>query len=223
MSFDAAAREPPDDVRNGAIVELDTYLESLASAAPTPGGGSSATIVAALGAALLAMVARITLGNPKSAAVHPAAQAIAEDADRLREAFGAARIRDEAAYGAVVEAGAMPRGSDAEKAARTKRLQAALGAAAEAPLHVAELTAKAMALAARAGALENRHLMSDVECAVRFLRAAFEASAANVRVNHDYLKDTATVAAQSERLNEARAALNQDEARTAAFFSVENP
>jgi formiminotetrahydrofolate cyclodeaminase len=199
-------------------VDLNSYLEQLASAEPTPGGGSAATIVGALGAALLAMVARITRGNPKSATVHPAADAIAAEADRLRSAFVAARPRDEAAYGAVVTAGALSRGTEAEKAERTKRLQAALAGAAEAPLEVAELTVLAMELAAQTAALENRHLMSDVECAVRFLRAAFEASVANVRVNHDYLKDAATLAAQRERIERASAALQAGEARATAFF-----
>ncbi|MGD0476464.1 MAG: cyclodeaminase/cyclohydrolase family protein, partial [Candidatus Velthaea sp.] len=51
------------------MLDLQAYLNRLASAQPTPGGGSAATIVGALGAALVAMVARITLGNPKHADV----------------------------------------------------------------------------------------------------------------------------------------------------------
>ena len=181
--FDFGGANPVSRPNRGSV-NFDTYLDALASSAPTPGGGSAATLVAAMGAALLAMVARITLEAARLGPVHPAARAVVADADRLRAAFTAARAEDEAAYGAVVAAMALPRTSDAEKAARTERLQAALATAAAAPLAVAELTAEAMAVAARAAALENRNLMSDVVCAVAFLQAAYDAAVANVRVNH---------------------------------------
>ena len=61
-------------------MEIEGYLDALASADPTPGGGSAATLVGALAAALCAMVARITTTSPKLAPVHEEAAAIAEDA-----------------------------------------------------------------------------------------------------------------------------------------------
>ena len=60
--------------------------------------------------------------------------------------------------------------------------------------------------------------MSDVECAVAFLVAGFDASAANVRVNHAFLKDAATVAAQRDRLHRAGEALQRAAAATRAKF-----
>jgi formiminotetrahydrofolate cyclodeaminase len=95
-------------------MDFDAYLDALASAAPTPGGGSAATLVGAMGAALCAMVARITLGNAKRAAVHPAAEAIAREADALRASFLAARSRDEEAFAAVIAAQGVPRAPPAE-------------------------------------------------------------------------------------------------------------
>ncbi len=200
-------------------MDLDRYLDALASSAPTPGGGSAAAIVGALGAALVAMVARITLEAPRLSGVHADASTIASEADALRREFDAARPADESAYAAVVAAQALPRGTDAEKALRTERLQASLAHAADVPLNAAELSARAMHLAARAAALENRHLMSDVECAVAFFRAAFEASAANVRVNHAFLKSDELIAAQAARLNAAGATLAEAERRAALHFA----
>jgi formiminotetrahydrofolate cyclodeaminase len=49
-------------------------------------------------------------------------------------------------------------------------------------------------------ALENAHLMSDVECALRLARAALDASAANVKVNHRFLKNAEVISAQASRL-----------------------
>ena len=179
---------------------IDAYLERLASADPTPGGGSAATLVGALGAALCAMVARITAGNDRYASVHSEALAIVTAADVLRERFAAARPLDEEAYGRVVAASALPKGTAEEKRARTAALQAALAGAAEAPLAAAGLSAEGIALARRANGLGNTHLASDVECALHFFRAALAAAVANVRINHHFIKDAETVRAQEERL-----------------------
>ncbi|MDQ6925560.1 MAG: cyclodeaminase/cyclohydrolase family protein [Candidatus Eremiobacteraeota bacterium] len=179
---------------------IDAYLDRLASAGPTPGGGSAATLVGALGAALCAMVARITAGNDRYAFVRIEAVAIVAAGDVLRERFTAARPLDEAAYQRVVAASALPKRDDHEKRARTAALQAALIGAAEAPLAAAGLCAEGIVLAERANALGNAHLVSDVECALHFFRAALAASAANVRINHHFIKEAAIVQAQEERL-----------------------
>jgi formiminotetrahydrofolate cyclodeaminase len=182
------------------VTGIDAYLDALASADPTPGGGSAATLVGALGAALCAMVARITAAGPRHAAVREQALALVTGADALRERCAAARPLDEAAYERVVAASALPKSNDAEKQARTTALQAALLGAAEAPLVVAGLCAEGIALAERVNALGNTHLVSDVECALHFFRAALAASVANVRINHRYITETETVRAQEERL-----------------------
>ena len=153
-----------------------------------------------MGAALCAMVGRITAAGPRHAAVREQARALVTDADALRERFAAARPLDEAAYERVVAASALPKSNEPEKQARTAALQAALIGAAEAPLVVAGLCAEGIALAERANALGNAHLVSDVECALHFFRAALAGSVANVRINHRYITDSETVRAQDERL-----------------------
>jgi len=181
-------------------MRIDAYLDRLASADPTPGGGSAATLVGAMGAALCAMVARITLQSPRHATVHAAAEAIVAEADALRARFEAARPIDEQAYALVVAAGTLPKRTDEEKRARAAAMQAALVGAAEAPLAAAGLAAEGCASAERTGALGNAHLVSDVECALHFFRAALAASTANVRINHRFIKDPSVVRAQDERL-----------------------
>ncbi len=193
------------------MLDLHAYLNRLASAEPTPGGGSAATIVGALGAALLAMVARITLGSGRHAAVHADAVLLVGDADSLRARFCAARLQDEEAYAEVPRAQALPRSGEAERALRTERLQAALTNAAAAPLDAAALAAELIALCSRAARLDNAHLASDVECALAFGRAALEASAANVRINHRYMQAAEVVGAQRERLEAFLAAAREDE------------
>ena len=95
------------------------------------------------------------------------------------------------------------------------RLQLALVGAAEAPLAASGLATNAFALTARTAELHNANLMSDVDCALRFARAALEASAANVAVNHRYIKDAAVVAEQRDRLQAIEDAARASEARAA--------
>ncbi len=195
------------------MLDLKAYLNGLASAEPTPGGGSAAALVGALGAALVAMVARITLGSDRHRAVHAQAVLLVGAADGLRSQFVQARIRDEAAYRAVVTAQGLARTTEADKALRGEQLQQALIGAAEAPLQVAQSAVELFDMCERAAGLHNAQLMSDVACAIAFARAAFDASAANVRINHRFIKAPHIIALQSERLATALHAAESGERR----------
>ncbi len=171
---------------------LATYLEQVASTNPTPGGGSAATIVAALGAALVAMVSRITAGNPRYAHERDRAQSIATRADALRERLLEAGARDEDAYAAVV-------------ATRGDARQQALVRAAREPLHAMSLALDVQRLALETLDLGNPHLASDAASANEFGAAALAACAYNVRINHRAMNDPAVVARQRETMEACEA------------------
>jgi formiminotetrahydrofolate cyclodeaminase len=183
-----------------AVETIEAYLKGLSSAQPTPGGGSAATIVAALGAALIAMVARITLTNAKLTERHDLAAELVAEADALRAHLAAARERDERAYGAVVHARAQPRTTPEEQAARSAALEQALCAAAAEPLGAANLSLRVVELARRALGLQNTNLISDVACAAEFGFSALAACAFNVRINHKFMKEASVVARQEAEL-----------------------
>jgi formiminotetrahydrofolate cyclodeaminase len=181
-------------------VDIEDYLQALASDAPTPGGGSAAAVVVALGAALVAMVARVTLRSVKLSAHHGLAAELTAEADAVRARAIDARADDEAAYARVVVATALPRATLEERAIRTSAVQLALGGAAQAPLRAAELAVRVAVLAARALELENANLASDLGCAAEFAQAALAAAAINVRVNHSFMKDRAAIDASEREL-----------------------
>lgn len=183
-----------------ADVSLDDYLDALASSAPTPGGGSAACAVGAVGAALVAMVSRITLENAKLEPKHEVARSLVAESDTLRSALLAARRADEVAYAAVVAAMGMSKGSPEEKAVRTAALQASLRGAAAEPLRCAVLSLATLSLAERALTLQNANLVSDLGCAAEFAAAALAAAALNVRVNHAFIKDSDYVRAQEAEM-----------------------
>lgn len=179
------------------VVEtIERYLARLASVEPAPGGGSAATVVASTGAALVAMVARICAGNPKYAVHLEACNRIAGSAERIVKELAAARERDEQAFGHVVEAQALPRETEAQKASRAGAIERALAHAAEEPLKTAALTLDVLHLAKQLLAVPNKNLASDVGCAAEFAWSALVACVFNVRINHKYMRDDATVARQ---------------------------
>lgn len=194
------------------VDDIGSYLDALASSAPTPGGGSAATLVGALGSALVAMVARITLEAPRREAHHPAARQLVERADALRATFREAGVKDETAFAAVGAAQRLPRETDEERAVRAHALETALTTAAAEPLVAAKLARELLGLCEDAVRLEHRGLASDVGCAAEFADASLRACAYNVRVNHRFMKDGATI----ERQAAALAALEREGTATLA-------
>src|SRR3954467_11272863 len=90
---------------------LRAFSDELASDAPVPGGGSAAAYAGAMGAALAAMVARITLKKATSEEL----KSYIEETDNLRSDFLRLVDDDSAAYARVAEAMKLPRKSEDEK------------------------------------------------------------------------------------------------------------
>ena len=202
------ASEPSDSSRvrtaaaaNSPRVEtLDGYLTQLASSAPTPGGGSAATIVASSGAALLAMVGRIYSESAKYAPFHELTTRIVTSADALRVELMTARDRDEKAFARVMTAHALPKGGEAEQAARAASIEKALYAAAAEPLRSASLALDVLRFSTQLMTVPNKNLVSDIGCAAEFGYAAVASCGYNVRINHRFMKNTDAIAQQATLL-----------------------
>jgi formiminotetrahydrofolate cyclodeaminase len=192
-----------------SVDRLDAYLERLASDSPVPGGGSAATLVAAIGAALTAMVGRIAGRRPKPPDAAATLAEIVTRSEELRAELKTAQEHDEKAFQRVVSAQALPKATPAEAQARREALEFALERAAEAPLRASALCLRVLELAAQLLELETNALVSDIGCAAEFAYAAVAACAYNVRVNHKYMKETATIARQEARLRTHEAAAHQ--------------
>ena len=63
---------------------VESFSEELASSAPTPGGGSVAALMGAMGAALVSMVANLTIGKKKYANVEDEVSKLLEESESLR-------------------------------------------------------------------------------------------------------------------------------------------
>lgn len=149
---------------------LKKYTEVLASRTPAPGGGSAAALTAALGAALLSMVANYSLGkSPHEQKI----KTTLKTSEQLRKRFLGLVDLDAQAYLRFVQTrGAAP----AKRAAARHRAQ-------EVPLEVCTLCYKAVQLAPTLVTYGNKNLLCDVKVAIELLLAAFNAARINVEIN----------------------------------------
>lgn len=162
------------------------YLDMVASDAPSPGGGSVAGVVGALGAALGEMVIALT-DTPADELVE-ARQKLAS----LRASAIASGAADELAYPAYLEASRMPKSTDEEKARRKAMMQEAMQEAAAIPMQLAETAIDILESLQAVMLHGNPRVLSDGEVAMILARACIDASLVNVRVNLSYIKDPET-------------------------------
>jgi formiminotetrahydrofolate cyclodeaminase len=182
---------------------LGTFLDELASGAPTPGGGSVAALCGALSAALGSMVAHFTLGRDRFRDVEPAMRASLEQSEQLRASFSALISADIAAYGALSAAYKLPKATPAEQHARSAQIQAALVEATEVPLQVAEHARQLLTLCRHLLEIGNPTVISDVGVAALAAHTALESAALNVLINLKTLKDRAAAERFAQRLDAA--------------------
>jgi formiminotetrahydrofolate cyclodeaminase len=166
---------------------VHAFLERLGSSDPLPGGGSAAALAAAMGAALVAMVAELTIGRPAHAE-HEAtiAELRAAAVDRQAQLLALAQ-QDADAYDVVVRARRMPKDSEAERAARGSALEEAMQGAARIPLRAAVVAAEVLGLAERIAPIGNRNAISDAGVAAQLAAAGLRGAVLNVRINLPYL------------------------------------
>ena len=170
---------------------LHEFLDALASEQPAPGGGGAAALAVALGAALVAMTARLTVGRRKFADVEASMRRTAERADQLRaEALGLVQA-DADAYGEVMQAFGMPRANQADKAARGAALSESAVAASRVPLRVGSLAAELIELAGRTVETGNPNVISDAGAGAALARAAIRICEMNIDANRGLIADPA--------------------------------
>ena len=172
-----------------ATQTLQTFLTELASAEPAPGGGSVAALSGSLGAALVAMVCRLTIGRKGYEAVDAEMQTILPRAEALQRELADLMQADTDAYTRVMDAYKLPKNSDAEKLARTQAIQAALQHASAVPLHVAELCEQVLELARPVAEHGNKNAASDGGVGALMAEAGLRGAAFNVTINLGSIQD----------------------------------
>ncbi|MGH7652356.1 MAG: glutamate formimidoyltransferase [Gemmatimonadaceae bacterium] len=178
------------------------FLASVASSNPVPGGGSVAAHAGALAAALTQMVAGLTIGKKKYAAVDSEMKEIALKAVSLGNTLSLLVRRDADAYATVSAAYKLPKEPADAAARRAETITAALLEAAEVPLETARASVQIAALAAVVAEKGNANAVTDAGVAALLAHAACKGAAYNVRVNVQALDDKSKGAPLANEANQ---------------------
>lgn len=168
---------------------IEAFCTQLAAGTPAPGGGAAAAVAGAMGASLVAMVAGLTVGREKYAAVNDEMADLQEQGKQEMEAMLRLADEDQEAFNLVMAGLALPKSTDEEKAARKEAVQAGYQAATLAPLRTMEHSISIMRAALAAATRGNPNALSDGYVGYLTASAAFEGALWNVAINLGSLKD----------------------------------
>jgi methenyltetrahydrofolate cyclohydrolase len=182
---------------------LHDYLDELASAQPTPGGGSAAALSGAMGAALASMVAHLTLGKAKYADVEPEIEELLQQTEKLRARFQQLMQEDIDAYGKLSTSFKLPRNTPEEVDARDKAIQKQLLEAALVPLEMLESAFQLVQYCCRLAEIGNANVLSDIATGALLASSAGAGAAWMVRANLVAMKDLEMVNILSDRMSVA--------------------
>ncbi|MEI8216771.1 MAG: cyclodeaminase/cyclohydrolase family protein [Eubacteriales bacterium] len=184
------------------IVEL---LAETAGDSAVPGGGSIAALSGASAAALVEMVANLTIGKKNYEDVSDLMIGISEKASLLRVELLEAVDRDSDAFSKVMEAFKLPKETQEEKEARTIKIQSAFKQAAIVPLGVAQKSKAVLDLAKDVVLKGNKNAVTDGAVAGMMARSAALGAIYNVGINLVSIKDEDFVKKVSVEIDEIKA------------------
>jgi formiminotetrahydrofolate cyclodeaminase len=167
---------------------IAAFLDQLAARVPAPGGGATAALHAAQGAALLAMVARYSDGARYDAELM---DRIVSEADELKQDALALAEADADAFGAVAEAYRLPKQTEQEQQARSAAISAALAAATRPPADVVRTALLLIRLAEDLLPAGNRNMITDLAAAAEAVRAAAVTARLFIEINLKGIRDSA--------------------------------
>ena len=168
---------------------LEVYLDELASASATPGGGSAAALMGAQSAALTSMVCNLTIGKPKYFEVEAEMQTLLLKSEALRKRLMDMIKADVDVFNRLMAAYGLAKESDADKLIRSQAIQEVLKEATEVPLACAKACAEAIELSRCAANKGNLAVISDAGAATMSAYGGLKSAALNVYINTASLKD----------------------------------
>ena len=162
---------------------LGDFLARLASAEPTPGGGSASAVAASMAAALVSMVASLSAGRPKYAPYVSTLERAGAVGDDTRRRLLELADEDSRAYDGFAAAMKLPRETPVEIAERQAAIRAAARAATDAPMEVVQVCRTVAAELESLAGRSNMNASSDLLVGALLTDAAARGAAANVFIN----------------------------------------
>jgi glutamate formiminotransferase/formiminotetrahydrofolate cyclodeaminase len=175
----------------GALVQKPTYdfVDEVSRDTPAPGGGSVAALAGALGAALGAMVANLSVGKGEYDHRYQELCSLSDRAQELKDALVRGVDEDTQAFDAVIAGMRMPKDTPEEKEVRARAIQDGYKAATLVPLTTVEQCRDTLQICLEMVQMAPEEMMSDVGTGALVARAGLIGAAYNVRINLKSIED----------------------------------
>lgn len=170
-------------------LSLSDFADETASESPAPGGGSIAAYAGVLGASLATMVANLSSHKKGWDEQWETFSEWAEKGQHYKNELLKLVDKDTIAFNRIMEAFALPKGSEDEKAARSTAIQAATKYAIEVPFNVMQLAFQSMEVIKAMAETGNPNSVTDAGVAALMARSAVLGAYLNVKINASGYKD----------------------------------
>ncbi|WP_125152773.1 cyclodeaminase/cyclohydrolase family protein [Clostridium rectalis] len=187
------------------------FIYETASESPAPGGGSIAALSAASAAALIEMVANLTMEKKGYEDVQNEMNEIKKVSGEYKEKFINYIDEDSDSFNKIMAAFKMPKNNEEEKAERTKSVQSAFKGAATVPLNVGKDAFKLLELAEKVVLKGNQNAVTDGAVAAMSARTAVHSAFYNVKINLGSIKDTEFVKCAEKEMESIESKVNDME------------
>lgn len=179
------------DDKSKKLVDMTcrAFADETASESPAPGGGSISAYMGSLGAALATMVANLSAHKAGWDDRWKEFSDVAEEGRVLVDSLLHLVDEDTEAFNGIMAVFAMPKGTDAEKAARAEAMERATEYATRVPLRTMEESLKVFPLALKMAENGNPASVSDAGVGALAARAAVRGALLNVKINAAGLKN----------------------------------
>ncbi len=198
------------ELHNASVLD---FIRDLGSSAPAPGGGSVAAINGATAAALIEMVANLTIGNAKYEAVHAEMKSVQEAMCQVKEEFVYYINKDSAAFMELMGAFKLPKETEEEKTFRKTEIQRTTKQAALVPYEIGKLAYTLLSLAETVIVKGNANAITDGMIAVINAKAAVKSAFLNVKINLGSIQDAEFVKQLADSMEEIESVLDTEEQR----------
>jgi glutamate formiminotransferase/formiminotetrahydrofolate cyclodeaminase len=196
-AFDPAKKiieyQVADPVGPLAQMSVAAFADETSTDSPAPGGGSISALAGALGAALAAMVANLTIGKKGYETVWESLKSLAEAGQEFKKFFIRAIDADTEAFNKVMAAFSLPKKTPEQKEHRARVVETATKAAIEVPFSVMQQGVACLEKLQPIAETGNSNALSDVGVAALLLRSATEGAFLNVKINLPGVSDPAFV------------------------------
>ncbi|MEW9095041.1 MAG: cyclodeaminase/cyclohydrolase family protein [Clostridiaceae bacterium] len=187
------------------------FIYETASDSPAPGGGSIAALSAASAAALIEMVANLTIGKKGYEDVQGEMEEVKKVTASYKEKFINYIDEDSESFNKIMAAFKMPKDTDEQKAERTKVVQSAFKGAATVPLNVAKDAFDLLPWAEKVVLKGNQNAVTDGAVAAMSARTAVLSALYNVKINLGSIKDETFVKDVTKEVEELESKVNDIE------------